>query len=182
MSTTDKLVKGNASTAKQYDPNAGEAGAELWARVSLTGEPLPVKGVANGDGTSSLVVAPTGVVVDLDAIETTYNNVTTTATSASVDSSLYRFATISFSLTKANTPTDILFDVELSADNTNWRKCLNGFLANWLYDDTVVGSGGLNPALTFRVASPYMRVKVTATGTTASNTFTIATAQLYLQN
>lgn len=53
------MVKGNASTAKQYDPNYSETGAELWARTSLTGEPLPLLATANGDGTATLTVGAT---------------------------------------------------------------------------------------------------------------------------
>ena len=153
-----------------------------------TGEQGPTAVAANDrvnqlfDLRGMTVEAPNTQYGDLDAIEDTYDNTTTTNTSSAVECWRYRKATISCALTKANTPTDILFEVEVSVDNSVWRKLYNGFLGNWIYDDTAVGSSGINPALTFNIVSRYFRVKVTATGTTASNTFTIADAQYFLQN
>jgi hypothetical protein len=118
----------------------------------------------------------------LTAINTTYDNVTTTATSASIDCSGYREAAVSFTLTKANTPTDITFEVECSLDGTNYAKHTNGPLSSWIYDDTAVGATGISRCLVFPICYNQVRVFVRATGTTATNTFTIANANLYLRN
>ena len=118
----------------------------------------------------------------LTAINTTYDNVTTTATSANIDCSGYKEAAVSFTLTKANAPTDITFEVECSLDGTNYAKHTNGPLSSWVYDDTAVGASGISRCLVFPICYAFVRVFVLATGTTATNTFTIANANLYLRN
>jgi len=118
----------------------------------------------------------------LSNISTTYNNTTTTATSDEVECWNYRYACFSFEMTKANTPTDITIEVETSLDGTNFSKQMNAALGAWIYDDTVVGSGGIERNYIFPIAAQIIRIKVTATGTSASNTFTLTNGQLYLRN
>ena len=115
---------------------------------------------------------------NLTAIETTYNNTTTTAVSADVACSDYRQATVFVEISKANTPTDIMFEVEGSYDGTNFFKLMNGPLGSWIYDDVTVGSG-ISRALTFPIACEEIRVRVTCTGTDASNTFTVDDAAMF---
>lgn len=115
-------------------------------------------------------------------IDTTYNNVTTTATSAWYECWNYRYCTFGFDLDKANTPTDIQIEVELElGDGASAKKLMNGPLGMWIYDDTAVGSG-IERAYTFPICAYKMRIKVTATGTDASNTFTMANSCLYFRN
>lgn len=116
----------------------------------------------------------------LTNVSTTYNNTTTTATSASVDCWQYRKASISFDLTVANTPTTIQFFVEGSNDGTNFEVMRNGFLATWIYDDVVISTAGtLKVNLNFELCTQKIQLRVVATGTTASATFTVANAVLY---
>jgi len=104
-------------------------------------------------------------------LDDTFDNVTTTVTGAAKDCEAYRWCSVQFDLSKANTPTDILFEVQISPDGTNWFKLTNGPLGAWIYDDTAVGAGIIE-ALEFPICARKIRTVITATGTTASNTFT----------
>ena len=88
---------------------------------------------------------------------------------------------ISLELDKANTPTDIEVEIETSMDGTNFSKMTNGGTGAWFYDDVVIGSG-IERNYTFPIACNKIRVRLTATGTDASNTITAANAQLFLRN
>lgn len=117
----------------------------------------------------------------LDNVSTTYNNTTTTATSTAKDCWNYRQASFTYELTKANTPTDILFEAEVSLDGTNYAVMQNDFLGDLRESAASVGSG-IKKSVTFPIAAQKIRIKATATGTTASATFTVANAVLYLRN
>lgn len=117
----------------------------------------------------------------LTDLNQTYDDDPTTDVSASIDCSEYRKATLGFELTKANTPTDIVFDVEVSLDGTNYTKLMNDFLGDLRFDDNAIGSG-IEESVIFFIACNYIRVRVTCTGTDASNTITVANCNLYLRN
>jgi len=117
----------------------------------------------------------------LTALNDTYDDEVVTNVSANIDCWQYRYATVGFDLTKANTPTDLEFDIEVSLDGTNYQKLTNGGLAKWLYDDQTVGSGGIERAFGFPIGCQKVRVRVTATGTTSSATFTVANATIYFR-
>lgn len=126
-----------------------------------------------------LVTAVNPMYTTLDNLADVYDDVTTTNVSQDIEVWAYRYCTVVFELDKANSPTDIEFDIEISADGTNFVKLMNGGLAVWLYDDQTVGSGGIERGYGFDVAANEMRVRVTATGTTSSATFTVANPFLY---
>lgn len=117
----------------------------------------------------------------LTAINTTYNNVTTTATSASVTCYQYRQASFSLNLAKANSPTEIQFTFEVSMDGTNYHTMQNDYLSALVYSSTVAGNSPSH-SFTFPIGCQLIRVKATSTGTTASATFTVTNAVLYLRN
>jgi hypothetical protein len=117
----------------------------------------------------------------LSAIEDTYDNATTTNTSANITCEDYRHATFSCVLAKANTPTNIIFECEVSNDGTNYVRLINDFWGKVIETDTSVGTGK-TIGLEFPISFAKMRIKVTASGTTAANTFTITNADLYLRN
>jgi hypothetical protein len=119
----------------------------------------------------------------LDNISVTYDDDPTTAVSQNIECWNYRWASVGFTITESGTATDILFEVEASLDGTNFFKMMNGGLALWIYDDTTVSN--LSPLVecyTFPIACQEIRVRVTCTGTTVSNTFTVANAYIYLRN
>ncbi len=68
------------------------------------------------------------------------------------------------------TPTDILFIVEFSADNVTFHKYMNGPFGDLRYEDS---AGNKNEAISGKCLGRYVRVTVTATGTTAANKFTV---------
>lgn len=115
-------------------------------------------------------------------VSDTYDNVTTTQTSAAIECWHYRKASLAFGLTKANAPTDIRIDVEVTHDGTNWRKERSGPLGQLLFSDTAVGSGGLTFGWEWDISAHSMRIVVTATGTTASATFTVGALTLCLRD
>lgn len=66
MTTFDKLTKGSGSTAKQYDPNAGEAGAEIYGRTAIGAAPIPIKVTDDGTGLGIVSVTSSGGGADTD--------------------------------------------------------------------------------------------------------------------
>lgn len=103
--------------------------------------------------------------------DVTFNNVTTTATSTAVRCVPFHDFLILIKLVVANTPTNIVFDVEFSNDNVTFYKYMNGPFGDLRYED---GAGNKNEAIFGRCPAKYIRVKATATGTSASNTFTVS--------
>lgn len=114
-------------------------------------------------------------------VSTTYDNTTTTATSGSIECFKYRHAAISYSISAANTPTDIQIFVEVSLDGTNFVVLTNDALGSLIYTDTNV-SGGIDEAYQFPIAAQDIRIRIVATGTSASNTFTVSNFNIYLRN
>lgn len=158
---------------------ACNTGAVVVSSSALpTGAATAAKQLADGH---NVAIPAVGAATTLTNVSTTYNNTTTTATSAAVDCSEARRACISLDLSKANAPTDIQLIVEVSPDGSNWAPLMNGPLGLWIYDDTAVGSG-ISRALEFPVAASELRLRVVATGTTASATFTIANAKVWLRD
>lgn len=118
----------------------------------------------------------------LDNVSTTYNNTTTTATSTAKAAWNYRQATFSYELTKANSPTDILFEIEISLNNgSTYTVQQNDFLGD-LRESAASVASGIKKSVTFPIGCSHIRVKATATGTTASATFTVANACIYFRN
>lgn len=66
MTTFDKLTKGSGSTAKQYDPNAGETGAEIYGRTAIGAAPIPIKVTDDGTGLGIVSVTSSGGGADTD--------------------------------------------------------------------------------------------------------------------
>ena len=119
---------------------------------------------------------------EMTTLNDTYDNTTTTNTSTAVECWNYRRITLGWDVSKANTPTDITFDVEVDLGDGNFKKLMNGGVGAWIYDDITVGASGIERAYSIPIAADRFRVTVTTTGTTASNTFTIANAVYYLRN
>ncbi len=116
----------------------------------------------------------------LTAINTTYNNVTTTASSADITTRTFRTCDLIFTLVSSGTPTDIQIIAE-AKDGSTYFAMKNGFLGKFVFDDTAV-STSQNIHVTFPCpASGTMRIRVVATGTTALNTFTMSNAKIFLR-
>lgn len=114
----------------------------------------------------------------LTAINTTYNNTTTTASSAAVDLPKTEHFIFQYALVSANTPTRIKFAVQFRfGSDGQWHDLDQGFFPRFEHERTEVATIK-RFAVIGPVAGDQMRVVVTATGTTASNTFTVSEARL----
>lgn len=119
----------------------------------------------------------------LDNVSTTYNNTTTTASSTAKECWNYRQCTFSYELTRANSPTDILFEIEVSLNNGSTYTVLqNDFLGDLRESTASISASGIKKSVTFPIACHSIRVKATATGTTVSATFTAANCCIFLRN
>lgn len=118
---------------------------------------------------------------DLATVNTTYNNVTTTATGSDVDCDGYAFFSLGFTLVSASTPTDIQFIIEFKDADGNYMAFQDTFWARFKIEDTEV-SASKNYCFWGRVlpGSRAMRLRVVATGTDASKTFTLSEAKIGL--
>jgi len=99
-----------------------------------------------------------------------FDDVTTTKTSTSIDISAYRWFELLIDLAVTGTPTDLLIEAEVSDDDTTFYKHMRGPFGDLRYEDT---AGDLREAIGDVCPSNYLRVKATATGTTALNKFTL---------
>ena len=119
----------------------------------------------------------------LTAINTDYDTTSTeTNTSTEIECFQYRQATLYVEITKTGSPTDILFEVEVSMDGTNFAPMVNNALGSFLFSNAAIGSG-IEQAYTFPIACQEIRVKATATGLSAGvDEITVANASLYLRD
>jgi hypothetical protein len=155
------------------DDNAGSLTVDGTVAVSSVAGTVTV-----GDGGGSLTVD--GTVTDIpqrSAITQlvnaqVYNNVTTTTSSASFDLTQYRYAVMYFIITKANTPTDIQMILEFTPDaGATW--CIWS-VDQWTDLRYAAAQVPLNEAIPLNhVVGKTMRLRVVATGTTATITFTL---------
>ncbi len=100
----------------------------------------------------------------------TFNNIVTTYTSAAFDAAIYYYGLLEIALTVANVPTDILLELEFSDDGVTWYKYMRDAWGDFRYEDTACPN---NECFDFPVRAKYVRLKATATGTDAVNTFTL---------
>ena len=146
--------------------------------------------VAEGDRTN-LVTNLSGQVPEavvsyfftLDNISTTYDDNPTTATSTAKEVWQFRKCTFSYDATYANSPTNITFVAQVSLNNgSTFADYDIDYWGDLTESTATITATGIKKALTFPIAWHSMKIKATATGTTASNTITIANAVLYCRN
>jgi len=165
--------------AYDYHPDASDTVAGGRTEVDADADRVDISANRRGE----LIEGVNGYWFTLDNVSTIYDDNPTTATSTGKECWNYRWASISFDVVLTQgTPTDIQFDVEVSLNNgTNYAKLYNGPLGLWVYDDTAV-TASKSVCLSFPIACTHIRLKVTATGTDATNRFTVSNAVLYLRN
>jgi hypothetical protein len=110
--------------------------------------------------------------VELNALEVTFNAVTTSQKSADIDAAGYRFFTLGGSMAFANTPTSISITVEEKFASGTYRAREDSYIAQWVYTRAMITA---NPEICcrFEIASSNFRIGILASGTTASNTITL---------
>ena len=114
----------------------------------------------------------------LSDINVTFNDSVTSAVSAAIDCSEAGAFFFQYALVSANTPTRIKFTVQFRhGPDQEWFDLDQGFFPRFEHERTEVAT-----IKRFTVDGPVvgqqMRIKVEATGTTASNTFTVSEAKL----
>lgn len=123
---------------------------------------------------------------DFTKPKTVIDNVTlddspTSTTSASVKCEGYSRFMLFLDVDSTLAPTDVLFEVELSPDGTNWHKYVIGPFGDLRYEDTLTASGLLESLSGECAGATHWRIKATGTGTDASNSFAI-TAKVAFYN
>ena len=91
-------------------------------------------------------------------------------TSGYADIRSFREFLLRINLTVTLAPTNITIDVEISDDATNWYKYMQGPFGSLMYEDT---AGNKMECLPGKCADNFIRLKATATGTDATNKFTL---------
>lgn len=116
----------------------------------------------------------------LTAINTTYDDSPTTATSATVDCEMFRRGSFCATVTESGAATDIAFTLQFSNDGgTTWFDYRVGPWVRYRFDDATIaahGSNQLKICEPFECVAPDVRMVVVGTGTDASNSFTVANA------
>jgi len=100
----------------------------------------------------------------------TFDAATTTYTSSSKRCWEFSHFALMLDVDVILTPTDILFDVWFSHDNTTFFKYMNGPFGDLRY---VPGAGDKLEVIHGDICGKYVRVKATATGTGAANKFNV---------
>jgi hypothetical protein len=100
---------------------------------------------------------------------TEFNDVITAVTGPTFNCEPYRTGLLLINLAVASAPTDIVFDIQFSDDNAHFFSYVIGPFGDLRYEDS---AGAKKECMEFPILAPYMRVVVTATGTTSSATFT----------
>lgn len=107
----------------------------------------------------------------------TFNNTITTVTSSSVGTEKYNSSILLIDLAVANDPTDIVIEVEFSDDNVTFYKYMLGPFGDLRYED----SAAKKESLLLDCAPMYVRIKVTATGTDETKTFTLTVKGIFFR-
>ena len=116
----------------------------------------------------------------LTELDQAYDDDPTTATSSAYECWRYDRCTFFYEIDSTGTPTDIVFEIEVTADGTNWHKLMDGFLGDLRYEDQGTATE-INHAVSFDICAYKIRVKIVATGTTAANYFTVDDCALFFK-
>lgn len=104
---------------------------------------------------------------------TVFDDDPTSENSAKVDTDDYRYFTLYLNVDSTNSPTTIQFLVQFSDDGgTTWFTFKQGVFASLYYEDTDVASG-IKECFSGMCAGRDFRLRVVASGTDATNSFTV---------
>lgn len=104
---------------------------------------------------------------------TVFNDVTTSENSAKVDTDDYRKFLLFLDVDSTGTPTTVQFIVQFSDDGgTTWYDYKQSLFASLYYEDQDTASG-ITECFSGECAGRDFRLRVVATGTDATNTFTV---------
>ena len=94
----------------------------------------------------------------------------TTYTSDSIATENFRDLSVLVNLAVTLAPTDIVIRIQESDDDVNFHTIMNGPFGDLRYEDS---AGAKKEAIHGKVLAPYLRAYVVATGTDATNFFTL---------
>ena len=115
----------------------------------------------------------------LDAV--LFNDSLTSQNSAAIDCSGFRRFRLILTMVSDNTPTDIQFIPQFSNDGgVTFHSFLQGLFASLFFEDTVMSSE-ITEVYSGEVNGSSFRLRVVATGTTATSTFKV-TARVEFSN
>lgn len=158
-------------------------GTPTWTRISSETHASDDLGDAD-DVAMHVADQHKNTVQTVDTISKDYDSANETGTSSAIDVRRFRHATFTFTLQSTGTPTDIVFDIETSPDNSVWFKPGATYLQDLRYDDTVCATA-INEAIpiTLGTLDRFVRVLVTSAGGTGAGTkFTVSNTKIYLGN
>ena len=101
-------------------------------------------------------------------------------TSTSIRTEFYRNFVLYLDIDSTGTPTDILFHVEFSDDNSNWYKLTDWWYGDLRYTDTQTITA-LKESMGYYIQGRYVRLRAVVTGGSAGNIFTV-TAKMEFYN
>lgn len=99
-----------------------------------------------------------------------FDNVQTTYTSAEINSAGYRKFLLRIILGVTLAPTDIKINVQFSQGGATFENYMRGPFGSLMYEDT---AGAKSECIEGDIAGDRMKINVIATGTDASNKFTL---------
>jgi hypothetical protein len=100
----------------------------------------------------------------------TFNNATTSYTSDAFYCAPYEKMAIFIDLAVSGTPTRVQIQIQFSHDGATWFDYIRGPFQALYYEDS---AGDQKDCIDADVQGEYVRFVITATGTDASNTFTL---------
>jgi hypothetical protein len=100
-----------------------------------------------------------------------FDNTQTTYTSADIDSSGYDYAYLEIDIGVTNTPTNVVIEVLTGMSASPTHKIMDGPLGDLRYEDS---AGTKAETIKVPYCGDYTRIKVTATGTDATDKFTVS--------
>ncbi len=98
--------------------------------------------------------------------------ITDTYTSSSIRTEDYRNFVLYLNIDSTGTPTDILFHVDFSDDNTTWYKLTDHWYGDLRYEDTATADG-ITESMGYYIQGRYVRLRAVVTGGGAAAYFTV---------
>ena len=176
-------TSGNIQPQLDHKEHSDAADAKRVLLRALDGGTTPISLTSTTIGSSEALDVSTFMQrfgeTTLTALNTTYNNTTTTATSAAISTTGAHWVFFQFSLVSANTPTDFEFFIE-GIDGSDEFRAVQGFLGKFIFDDISTNPEIHRTGKFFAPGQSTFQIRTVATGTDATNTFVLSNAKVYL--
>jgi len=108
-------------------------------------------------------------------------DIVTTYTSDSVYTRDFRNFVLYLNIDSTGAPTDIVFTVQFSDDNTTWYNLTDWWYGDLRYEDVATASG-IKESMGYYIQGRYVRLLATVTGGTAQTNYFTVTAKMEFYN